>query len=787
MRADFVPFFKKRLGSFPLLLSIILSLGFLVIFYAPMVFHPNQHMFTGSGDGIKNYYTYAYHIEHDSTFRNFEGMNYPYGELHQFTDGQPLLANTVKVLSSIFPKLSNYSIGILNLMMMLSFVFASVLFYLIIREFGVSPLIAALAAFAIMTLSPQIHRWGGHLSLGYFCAFPLAFYFLIKYLNTRKWIWTILLFVLNLALLFTHPYLMVMNAAFLVMVWVWDQILLHKKERLKSFLHVGVQAILPLMFWLIYIKLFDNHHNRPDDMFGIHGIATLSGLFFPPVGDLKNVFQSVSWLNYNSQWESWSYLGIINIIVIFVVFGKLLVSLIRRRKVNVFPEGFPKQLKILWLSSGFVLLYAFGVPYTIGMDFLLDWFPQLQQIRAVARFAWVFYYVTSVVSVMYLICLFQHRKHLLWFAIGFLCVVFIYEGVQYHSTYKKYYLRSANVFNPKTEDAIVKSIIELKQEIDFEAYQAIIPLPYYHLGSGRYQVAVSDNASFAQSMIISYYSGLPLMSVALSRTSLTETRKLLSIFNPPGCEMELIEDISDKPVLLFVGNSSMLKAKEKQLVDASDLLVDKKAFSVYALSLQQYLVFKENKLKSEIEAFSQLETNNEGEFVSSTGDTVLFRGLNDNKPMLELDTSLTFKTPMHGYNKFAEFSGDAFISGEKYEVSFWFYNPENRLYLSMIINQFSLDDTEDWTDYFSMRQGIHIDDWTLVRYQFTPKDSIKKIDFVFHYDPKTDTEIYFNDMLVRRVNSDVYLKMSDNKLFKNNFRYNIDCDIVNDMDSLYSK
>ena len=53
----------------------------------------------GSGeDGAKNYYTVAYHIQHDSTLWWFEGMNYREGEHVIYTDNQPLISNLLKAV-----------------------------------------------------------------------------------------------------------------------------------------------------------------------------------------------------------------------------------------------------------------------------------------------------------------------------------------------------------------------------------------------------------------------------------------------------------------------------------------------------------------------------------------------------------------------------------------------------------------------------------------------------------------------------------------------------------------
>ena len=89
---------------------ITISLLFISIFYGKIIISPNDYIFSDKGDGIKNYYTYAYHIKHDKSYINFDGMNYPYGENFLYTDCHPLLANTLKLLSNITPFFKNYSV-----------------------------------------------------------------------------------------------------------------------------------------------------------------------------------------------------------------------------------------------------------------------------------------------------------------------------------------------------------------------------------------------------------------------------------------------------------------------------------------------------------------------------------------------------------------------------------------------------------------------------------------------------------------------------------------------------
>jgi hypothetical protein len=63
-----------------------------------------------------------------------------------------------------------------------------------------------------------------------------------------------------------------------------------------------------------------------------------------------------------------------------------------------------------------------------------------------------------------------------------------------------------------------------------KAPQAILTLPMFHGGSEMYERAGSNN-SMIPAMIYSYHTGIPIAGVLMSRTSITETKNLIEIFN----------------------------------------------------------------------------------------------------------------------------------------------------------------------------------------------------------------------------------------------------------------
>jgi hypothetical protein len=65
-------------------------------------------------------------------------MNYPYGEHVLFTNCQPAISNTLKFISQNIIDVSDYTVGLINLMMLFSIVIAAAFLYLILKEFNLN-------------------------------------------------------------------------------------------------------------------------------------------------------------------------------------------------------------------------------------------------------------------------------------------------------------------------------------------------------------------------------------------------------------------------------------------------------------------------------------------------------------------------------------------------------------------------------------------------------------------------------------------------------------------------
>jgi hypothetical protein len=123
--------------------------------------------------------------------------------------------------------------------------------------------------------------------------------------------------------------------------------------------------------------------------------------------------------------------------------------------------------------------------------------------------------------------------------------------------------------------------------VDRNQYQAILPLPFFHVGSENVWLE-SKCESLRQSLIVTLKSGLPSMGVTLSRTSISQSYKSLEICSNPVSPYRIISDFpNQKPLLLVVDNCNDLNEAENNLVSNSALVWKGPKFTFYSLTIAQ--------------------------------------------------------------------------------------------------------------------------------------------------------------------------------------------------------
>ncbi len=537
---------------------LLLLCSFLIyFFYFHSIFlHINSTLSSITLDSLKNYYTFVYHIKNDTEALHFSGLNYPVGEHIVYTDCQPLLSFILRWL----PFTHNHLIGILHGLMFFSFVVSPLILLRVFRLLDIDDLTAFFFSLGIGLLAPQFLKINaGHFALAYGFIFPLAIFFLLRYLQLRNWKRLTGLFIYNSLLFFLHPYLGFCSVIFCFISLVLIEIFTFNKTKLfNNLIAIVLTSILPLVLFKTFMLVTDHHLNRTTEPFGAEVmIENLDSILAPVFGPFQEFLERF-FSNRTGHYEGHTYLGFASILLMILFLINIPFAL-KKRVVS-------KEILALFLASFFILLISFGIHLKVLEMFKIK-SAGLNQFRAVCRFAWLFYYTLPLFLIASLYHfsknIFSHKKFkniclvisILFFSLNLL------EAHSFFKLDESSYWKFRNFFNEAYLNAEEKDNLNLMEK---NKPQAILPLPIYHGGSEMYDRLGSNN-SMIPSMIYSYHSNTPILSVMLSRTSLTETENLIQTLNSYKKERSIEKFFTQSDFFVISTNDPKLPDEERLL------------------------------------------------------------------------------------------------------------------------------------------------------------------------------------------------------------------------------
>ncbi|MEM6726414.1 MAG: hypothetical protein AAF598_20390, partial [Bacteroidota bacterium] len=137
-----------------------------------------------------------------------------------------------------------------------------------------------------------------------------------------------------------------------------------------------------------------------------------------------------------------------------------------------------------------------------------------------------------------------------------------------------------------SNDPKVGHLAEALKTISPTDYSAIVPIPFFHIGSEL--LFVQSHSSYKgvlEAFTLSYHSGLPLTASHLSRNSISESRKAIQFFAPELLEKEIAEDITnEQPFLLLFSKTSFQPSEEElRLLTLGDLVYENNDIALYRM------------------------------------------------------------------------------------------------------------------------------------------------------------------------------------------------------------
>lgn len=677
-------------NSFKEILIAIVFYTFIVsaVFFK-IIQHPNQFLVT-SGDGMKNYYTFMYHVKYDSSFMTFEGMNYPFGENIVFTDNQPIVANSIKLLSKIIPGITCHLSSIHNLILLFGLVLGGIGIFLCLRRLHVGFYFALICGAGLMLLNPQINRISAHFSM-FYPVLPWMFLLWFDFYQNKNKLK--ISFIIAGLITFSgliHMYYFI-TGAFFVILGFFAYFLINFKafkiiENSKLLL---IQVAIPFILLTLCSSHFNNASDRPNDPWGFFTYHSYwEGLLFSyklPLFDFVN--NNIIKVR-EIDGEGKNYIGLFGVLVIiyaiYFLFTNYKNSLteLKSGKLNVF-------LIIIFISSA---LISFGYPFTIsGLEWLLDYTGPFKQFRSIGRVGWISFYAINFIAIPWLYQKLKTNAHHVVLGYALPCVLLI-EGFLF--------AKKVPLYQSPLEDYYCNDTNNIP--IDFSKYQATLPDPYFHIGSecfSWWDQAENVNHAFK----IGYKYHLPTMGVNMSRTSFAQSKMLNDLVLQPYMVPELIRVLkqkSDKPLLVVESKQHINdnRARLRHWTKDAPIVFENDQYILRSLPLNSF----EETVKN---------------FNDSLNNTIPI------VPKVKLNLQLSKIKGQNGWGYETSINSDSLTVGE-YILVYWMECPDPTYVLSTT-ELWQFDQNHNQLDYVGEGNRFNYKKATDTEYLFTAKISVK--------------------------------------------------------------
>ena len=582
-----LPFFSKPATQLPVSepgadrlavgLLLLVHLAVLLARVGLLLASPGEYLITPVGDGIKAYYALLYYVQFDHGMQ-FTGMNYPSGDLFLYTDGFPLLAWVLKAWKIVFGLTPRGVVAALNVTVLLASLPASPLVFALLRRSGVGRWFAAGAALLIVLLSPQFHRLSAHLTLALPFAVPLLWYLQVRLVapglaRASRVRWLLGYVVATVLLGLAHPYYL-LHALLLpvatAVVQAWQQAGRQRRWWAEPAWLLAA-GLLPLLLFRGWLAVLDHATDRPTNPYGFlvyH--ANAASVFGPVIEPFAKVFAFV-FRTDEPVFEGYAYLGLPVVLGLLLWLARGIAHLVRRRPGLVFRPVLPAPLRATVWAVVPILLFSMGWPFVFpAFDGLLDYLSPLKQFRSLGRFAWTFYYVAAVLAVVQFWQLYRFLRQRRAARLGqvLLSLLAIIWGLEI-----KYQLEA--ITRPLSANSVASGFIAPPENyyerlaqagINPANYQAILPLPYYSIGSEKFDLSFSNVSAF-EGFRASLSLELPLAATMMARSRVESALRLMQLFSSDLTPKRWLQALpSTKPLLVVASRQDSLRPAEKALL-----------------------------------------------------------------------------------------------------------------------------------------------------------------------------------------------------------------------------
>lgn len=591
----------KKIFTYRNVFWLLHLLLFIWVFHS-FLLHPLNYMYSGTTDGLKNYFTLQSYITQSpqSGYFKYDAMHYPFGEYIWYTDNSPLIAIIFRFTNlNVFP-ISN-ALPLIHAIVLLNVLLAPIVVRKLLKRFLNNELLIIAGTLLLVWTSPQFFRlFIGHynlsLSIFYFIAISWTFSWYDALKSNRRNLQFSLIITLFCLLFFSatiHLYYLILLGLPLGL-FIGFSTIMHYKQ-LRSNWRTIAMTLLTMV--VVAASVFTLIHST-DDYFNLRtaepdgkAIQNWEAKFlhlYKAKKDVNTLPFLGGFRNYDP--ENAPYLG-----SFFWYMGTLVLLLFIYNQIKEKKWNIPKLSRltiISMLTVVFTFFSAMGNQLGIlGFDNFLSplyyinkVYPAISHFRCLGRISWWCFYLTQI---------------------GILVLLDKYIAIKYPKLIIYIILLGfglmaidINDYRKMHQSRVVENVFSDEQleripDLNFPEYQAILPIPYYTVGAERYAFTIDDNPAWsAFTYQLQLKSELPLMSVKLSRIPPVYVEELFSIFLNDTISNVLQSKLNNKPILVVYDSAieqfSNLEPAATVVINGPDIIEKYNMEKIFSIGTTTY-------------------------------------------------------------------------------------------------------------------------------------------------------------------------------------------------------
>lgn len=522
-------------------------------------------IFCNDYDGFKNYYTLHTYVTDTATtdLRHYAFMNYPYGDCVFYTDNTPLFAMVYKAMVLHWPALATYDFQAFHLVLILNILLASVSLYFIMARWVSNPLLLIVFSVGLPWVSQMFLKLTNCMNLSLTSLIILHLLLHIKLFessnnNRRYYFLATTIVLLLVGSFFIHGYYLFIMAFTSGYFLLFEAIV---KLRLRPLVAALVIPALGFGLSMAALHLVDSQLSlRSTNIigYGYDGWEASLLAYVCPYPQHTIRF-GVAPNDFPFSYEAAAYMGGAFLagagLVVLLWLGRCIAE---KRLAFNFLNSNNRLPWVMLLTAFFVGAMSFGTDgiffksqyhyYNLlnPVYYIQDIIPEFKHIRFTARFNFPVFFIANILLAGALQQIinrtsFQSAKIILPVVVS----VFLFSDTRDAVT--TFYTKRNLLYDKYFKESIGIPALQ------YTTYQAILPLPYYHVGSADWAHTMETGEDFFNRMLaISSNVHLPLMSCKMSRTPDYQNRNMVNMLLYDSISTDILNRLNDKPILVVL-------------------------------------------------------------------------------------------------------------------------------------------------------------------------------------------------------------------------------------------